>query len=728
MQHNFYLLSLFFVLVCTPFSSRGQTYHYETGVPVVVGQESLQMPWAGGLNAVQASLADVNGNGQPELVLFDRSSSQVQVFAQTSGGWIWLPEERFRFPADISNWLLLLDYNGDGREDLFTYTPAGVRVFENSAAAGQPAAWRLSYQLLEYPGSNSSINLLVNSGDVPLIADTDGDGDIDIAAFDPAGSGTIRWYKNIGVENFGRSDTLVFELADRHWGGLTECACKELALNYTACPDDEGGRSSQRPMHAGGKSLLWKDVNGDAVPDLLLGDEECTFLYYLPNAGTAAAPVFNQFETTLPGAAAAPDFSFPAAYALGTDILVSNNLRNAGAQLDYGQSLWRYEQQAGGSYALAQKDFLQGQQLDAGEEARPAFADIDADGDQDLLLGGRDRLYPDGYYAKLQLYENTGSSAAPAFSLKDADYLGLSAAAYQYMQPQLADYNRNGAPDLILTVFDRAVNKMRVLVYLNQASKDSPVQYGDGNRLELPISLTTLDYPFYFDATGDGLLDVLAGRFDGSLRLYTNKGSSTAPAFELTDAAYKGFALDNVRRHLIPSVGDADGNGQPDLIISDASGDVRILYSFLRPNASAGASEAIAVEADDAAFGARLGDRSWPVLAPLWAEEMPALVVGQIGGGLVLLRSRQALPPPAAEDEYVLLVYPNPAYATKTVKIETNAPAQLRVLNSLGQVVHRWHTGDSRIIEWEPQLPAGMYLVEARFASKRKVKRLLIVK
>ncbi|WP_224995573.1 T9SS type A sorting domain-containing protein [Cesiribacter sp. SM1] len=726
MQHNFYLLSLFFALLLTPFSSRGQAYQYETGVPVSVGQQNLQMPWAGGLNAVQASLADVNGNGEPELVLFDRGSSQVQVFAQTAQGWVWLPQERFRFPADITNWLLLVDYNGDGRKDLFTSTPAGVRVFENSAAAGQPAAWSLAYQLLEYPGSNAAVNLLVNSGDVPLIADTDGDGDIDIASFDPSGTGTIRWYKNVGVENFGRSDTLVFELADRHWGGLTECACKELAFNYAACPD-EGGRAAQRPLHAGGKSLLWQDLNGDAVPDLLLGDEECTYLYYLPNAGTAAAPVFNTFDTKLPGAATATDFPFPAAYALGDDILVSTNLKTAGAQMDYGHSLWLYEQQPGGGYSLTQNDFLQGQQLDAGEEARPAFIDIDADGDLDLLLGNRGQLQADGYYAKLQLYENTGSAGAPAFSLKEADFLGLSAAKHQYLQPQFADYNGDGAPDLLLTVYNSAANKVRVLVYLNTAASGMPLQFSGSQVQDVAVPLTTLDYPYYYDVTGDGLLDVLAGRFDGSLRLYTNTGTLAAPAFELSSAAYKGFALDNVRRHLIPSVGDADGNGQPDLVVSDATGDVRILHSFLRGDASAAAAQTVAVEVDDSAFGARLGDKSWPVLAHLWAAEVPALVVGQIGGGLVLLRNGQALPPPGEEQRFELLVYPNPAYLA-TVKIQTNAPAQIRVLSMLGQVIAQWETDGSRILEWEPQLAEGMYLVEARFAGERKVKRLLIVR
>ena len=726
MQHNFSYILLLFTLLLYPLTGKTQGYRYETAVPLVSGPEPgapVSMPWMGGLNTVQASLADTDGNGQPELVLFDRSSTQVQVFAQTAEGWVWLPEERFRFPADITNWLLLVDYNGDGRKDLFTYTPAGIRVFKNTAAGGAPASWELDYPLLTYPGNSGSVNLLVNSGDVPLIADTDGDGDVDIASFDPSGSGTIRWYKNVGVEKFGRTDMLAFELADEHWGGVTECHCKTIALDKTPCPS-QGGRQAQRPMHAGGKSLLWHDVSGDGIPDLLIGEEECTQLYYLPNSGTAAAPVFAEANVGLPGAAVNPGFKFQAAYALGNDILITSNLKNGGNQLNLQQSLWLYEQQAPGTFALAQKDFLQQQALDAGEEGRPAFFDIDADGDQDLLLGSKGTLQADGNYASLALYENTGTAQAPAFKLKDKDYKGLSAAKYQNLQPQLLDFNKDGAADLLITALDRSAGRVRALVFLNKATAAAPVNFETTPSLELPLQLSTLDYPFYYDVSGDGLPDVLAGRFDGSLRLYTNTGTAAAPAFTLSDEAYKGFALENVRRHLVPTVGDANGDGQPDLVVSDASGGLRILYSFLKSELTAGNAEIISVELGEAEVAPRLGDRSWPALANLWAEELPALAVGQIGGGLVLLRNET--PRPRQDGEaFALDVYPNPSKG-RPVNIKTNAPAQVRVLSLLGQLVASWHTSGQEALLWEPALPAGLYIVEARFAGARKVKKLIV--
>ncbi len=723
MPHNFSILHLFFALLLIPQLAAAQAYQFETGVPVQQGQESLPLAWTGGLNAVQASQADLDGDGQQELVLFDRSSTQVQVFAQTSDGWIWLPAARYQFPADITNWLLLVDYNGDGQKDIFTFTAAGIRVFDNTAAPGQPAAWSLAYPLLTYPGSNSEVNLLVNSTDIPLLADTDEDGDLDIAAFDPAGNGTIRWYKNVGVEQFGRTDTLAYELADRHWGGISECHCRELALEYTSCPD-EGGRASQRPLHAGGKSLLWKDLSGDGVPDLLLSDEECALLYYLPNSGTGAQPIFDTFETGLPGAQTDPDFNFPTAYAVGNDILVSTNLKNAGQEQNLKQSLWLYQQQNAGEYALIKKDFLQDKMLDTGEEARPAVADLDGDGDLDLLLGSKGLWQADEYYAGLQLYENTGTPDAPAFQFKEADFLGLSAAKYQHVQPQFADYDGDGAPDLLLSVFDVAANKVRSFLYLNQAGVNQPAIFETTHTLEIPIALSTLDYPFWYDVSGDGLLDALVGRFDGSLRLYTNTGTAEAPVLEVTHPAYKDFLLDNVLRHLIPTVGDANADGQPDLLVSDATGSIRILYNFLEESATASEAAWLMVKVGEVEQSPRLGDRSWPLLAQLWAAEMPALLVGQIGGGLVLLRNTELITSPGQE-ETSLQVYPNPNN-NSPVTIKVNAAAEIRVLNMLGQVIGAWQATGGQPLQWAPQLPPGMYVVEARFSKGRKTKKLIL--
>jgi hypothetical protein len=713
---------LFLLLLSFLPAAKGQSFRFEEGVPLHRGQERLAMPWTGGLNAVQASRADVTGDGREELVLFEHSSAQLYVFAQTTGGWQWLPEAQYRFPEGLRGWVLLADYNGNGRQDLFTATAAGVKVFEHIAAPGSPARWEERYPLLLYAGTNAPVNLLINSGDIPIIADTDGDGDLDIISFDPSGRGTIRWYKNVGMERWGRSDTLAFELTDRQWGGITECDCNQLALNYSLCPSE--GERILRPLHAGGKSLLWKDLNGDGVPDLLIGDEECDLLYYLPNTGTAAAPLFSSVATGLPGAAQAPDFLFPAAFDLENSVLVSANLRRNSLNMDLSQSLWLYERQGPGAWALLQKDFLQHQMLDVGEEARPAFLDVDGDGDQDLLLGHAGTRQPDGYYASLLLYENRGTAAAPAFHLKESDYLGLAQRKWNFLHPQQVDFNADGSPDLILTGYDVSVNRVRTLLYLNQAQPGAPARFDAAQARELELPLSTLDYPHFFDVTSNGLPDVLVGRFDGSLRLFTTTGTAAAPQFALSEQAYKGFGIDNFRRPFIPTVGDVSGNGQADLVVTDGSGNMRVLYAFLQPGHTAANALPAGVQVGEGTEALRLGDKSWPVAVRLWQGEADALVVGQIGGGLLLLRNELGAEG-QPEGGYTLEVYPNPSLG-RPLTIKTNAPAQLMLYNSLGQVIKHWSVNGAEPLVWEPRLSPGMYIVVARFSGGRLHKKMII--
>ncbi len=95
------------------------------------------------------------------------------------------------------------------------------------------------------------------------------------------------------------------------------------------------------------------------------------------------------------------------------------------------------------------------------------------------------------------------------------------------------------------------------------------------------IDVGRRSYPVLADLNGDGLLDLLIGnygtwdttqaKFIGSLSLYENRGSLTAPQFTLIDNDYgqfKNYSLTGI----FPTVGDVNGDGLVDLIIGDASG------------------------------------------------------------------------------------------------------------------------------------------------------------
>ena len=104
-------------------------------IPVTVSGNTLDNPWAGGFNAPQFSQIDLDGDGVKDLFVFERDyNGVVKTFINngTSGvvDYEYAPQYRAAFPK-MRNWALLADYNCDGKEDIFTYAPAGIAVYRN---------------------------------------------------------------------------------------------------------------------------------------------------------------------------------------------------------------------------------------------------------------------------------------------------------------------------------------------------------------------------------------------------------------------------------------------------------------------------------------------------------------------------------------------------------------------------------------------------------------------
>src|SRR4051812_36937968 len=117
-----------FVLFFIPFTSFAQfTYLLDQHVPVKdITGNTLTAPWAGGLNAAQYNTLDLNHDGQDDLVLFDRMANKVITFINNAQAYQYAPEYEGAFPADVSNWLLLRDFNCDGKKDIFTADVLGI--------------------------------------------------------------------------------------------------------------------------------------------------------------------------------------------------------------------------------------------------------------------------------------------------------------------------------------------------------------------------------------------------------------------------------------------------------------------------------------------------------------------------------------------------------------------------------------------------------------------------
>jgi len=179
---------LFLLLGLISVQIQGQSLRFELfqGLPVQQNAIKLLNPWAGGMNSMQYQCMDLNGDTVLDLVCFDRTSQQISPYVQSvQGTFRYAPEFMPQFPI-IENWFVLEDYNQDGLKDLFCATGAGIKVYQQKIIQGK-FSFELVKSSLSTTGFAGLINLYVASPDIPVVADLDNDGDVDVLAFEPGG-------------------------------------------------------------------------------------------------------------------------------------------------------------------------------------------------------------------------------------------------------------------------------------------------------------------------------------------------------------------------------------------------------------------------------------------------------------------------------------------------------------------------------------------------------------
>src|SRR5690606_11049253 len=91
----------------------------------------LPTPFAGGINSAQIQQIDLNGDHREELVVWDKNAANLLVFEVIEGQYVHRPMLQYAFPSDINGFLILEDFDGDGKKDLFTSSPFGIKVYKN---------------------------------------------------------------------------------------------------------------------------------------------------------------------------------------------------------------------------------------------------------------------------------------------------------------------------------------------------------------------------------------------------------------------------------------------------------------------------------------------------------------------------------------------------------------------------------------------------------------------
>lgn len=742
--------SLALLLLClASYQINAQNHYYERDLNVVVEENSITLkdPWVGGMNSMQFSDIDLNQDGIKDLFCYDRTSQKVITYINNGTAnqvdYIYAPEYENKFPK-ISDWGLLVDYNCDGKEDIFASAPGGIQVYKNISDLSNGIQFTYvpnPFGVIHSLQLGNFTNIYVNSLDIPAIIDVDNDGDKDILTFGQFG-GRMEYHKNLSVELYGSCDSLKFEMYNQCWGHFQEDFSNNTVTLHDTCsttisnPELKPGDIQLGNERHSGSTVLALDMTGDGVKELILGDVSFTNFVGLYNGGTVVnsnSDMVSQ-DVTFPSYDLPVDlWLFPAGFYEDVnndgvrDFLVSPN---SYTQSEDKKSVMYYNNILNDSitdFSFVQDDFLQGDMLDFGTGSKPVLFDYDNDGLKDLFvsnLGYYDRTTND-YIPYIAQYQNIGTSTTPAFRLITDDYEGISTMGFDGdLHPSFGDLDGDGDQDMMIGDVNGQLHYFENIAGVgNTADFVLNTPYYQDNTATL-IDVGNSAAPVLVDIDRDGDLDLLIGRKQGRINYFDNVGTPTTPAFEEIDDFFGAIDVKTIfdpGGYAVPAI--YDYNGEYELLVGSNSGtiwrydsidnhlfdDFNLIDSFI--------------------YDIKPGYRSTPFLGELTGDTIPELIVGNLRGGLWFFDGDDSTVNIGYEnhDELEFQVYPIPSKDQLHIRFESTPKyASSFVLRDIeGRILLNGDFKNQSNSINIADLANGVYFLQVRFEDKYAIKKII---
>ncbi len=728
------LVALFiaFLLLQLP----AQTPKYRVvSIPVEKNGSLLKQPWTGGMNSPQFSPIELNGDTLPDLFVFDRVGDKVLTFLNTGTTgdttYQYAPQYESIFPADLTAWALIRDYNYDNVPDIFTRVNLGTRVFKGSYQNGQ-LTFNLVSDLLMYNDGIYNVNVYTSRDDVPVFTDVNRDGDMDVLTYGIFGS-FVEYYENQTVEHAGDPHFAVdsFKFFDQTlcWGEFTENSLNNSISLNISCKGNSPDNSvvTEGSRHAG-STIYSFDYGNDHDVDLLVGDISYNNLVFVENCGDSSYAHICVYDSLFPFCntpVALP--LFPAAYGVDAnrdgleDLLVSPNTTAGARDVD---NVMFYQNTGNPScpFQYQGDSFLVRHAMDFGTDSKPYFYDVNGDGLKDIVTGNYGYFRPFlTYKSTLAYLQNTGSNTQPEFTQVNDDFANVSNFNLVAVHPAFGDLNGDGNVDMLLGELTGTLNFFKNVSngMASFPTMTSPQYFN--------LDVGEYSAPFIYDVNGDSLNDLVVGKKNGKLSYYWNYGTKTNALFS-ADSVNAFFGNVNVTQ-----IGYGEGYSTP--YIQQEGGALKLYVGSLRgltfkydldvSKLRVGAFNLV----DSNYLNADIGSKSTIAIDDLNDDGQPEYLLGNSRGGLLLYSDSLWDPDTILSNmEFTsmnsnsLRLYPNPTNQYVMVEADGvlfNHPT-VEIYNLLGEYCSvEFKSNQNRIVVNTSTMPSGFYLI--RLTEKDRV-------
>lgn len=587
-------------------------------IPVYDITGTAPRPWNGGWEQPRPQLLDYDGDGDLDLFAAE-DAGKLRYYR--NDGTPSAPDFRFvtdEFGGGVHRLFFtrMVDIDGDDDWDLLVQAPpflvndggnqsehTGAFLYVNTGSVASPVWENLSTHPDGYfaDAGGEPIRFDLTA---PDFVDLDGDGDPDLMLGDQ--SGRIILYRNTGTPAAPQ-----FTFETNAYGDILITPGNCAPTSPPRLPDGRHGFML----------FTFHDLDRDARPDLFVGDQYNSNVYHYRNFGGGTSPILAcQSEQFFPDSTGRPaDFNEQRFVTATGDLDDDGDLDLLlGSATESFRSFRSFRNDGTPTVPLvryAENDYLP--EYDGGLYSAPALGDVDGDGDPDPFLGI-------GSLPRVTRFQNDGTPTSPLLVELDREWMPMP--GLSRILPELADLDGDGDKDLFV-----GTNRGDVRWFRNDGAGPTANEivddaFGVNKLFRQHVDADAV--PRFLDDDGDGDLDLVVGwyhyQFAPTLRYFRNDGTSSSPSLSFASGDYQGLGL--LGQGLAPAFGDADGDGDADLVVGNFDGELL----FFR-NISTAAFPRFRAEGP---LGIDVGSNAIPYLADLDGDGGVDLVVGERGGGL----------------------------------------------------------------------------------------------